>query len=97
MKVSIQNVERRIADVLRALDRREPVTITYRGRRKGVLIPVDAQRTPAGSAANHPAFGLWRDRAESKDVDAFVRRLRKRHVDIDGRGPLGPSAVTERT
>ncbi len=29
------------------------------------------------SAADHPAVGMWKDRADMEDVSAYVRRLRR--------------------
>lgn len=81
MKASILDLRRRMKDVLRALEHNEIVTVTHRGREKGVLCPARAGRRLAGRAAEHPAFGMWRNRADLKDVGGAVRRLRKaRHA-----------------
>lgn len=74
MKASILDLRRRMRDVLRALDRNESVTIYYRGKEKAVLSP-SRQRT-GKSVKDHEAFGMWRDREDTADVDAFVRSLR---------------------
>jgi len=34
-----------------------------------------------GSLASHPAFGMWKDRADLKDVPAYVRQLRRGRFD----------------
>jgi antitoxin (DNA-binding transcriptional repressor) of toxin-antitoxin stability system len=81
MKASILDIRRRMRDVLAALDRNEPVTITYRGKDRGVLYPAGAGKRKAGSITEHRAFGMWKDRKDLEDVDAFVRSLRKsRHA-----------------
>jgi prevent-host-death family protein len=81
MKASILDIRRRMKDVLAALDRSEPVTITYRGKPKGVLYPVRNAKRDARPITDHPAFGMWRDRKDMEDVEAFVRGLRKsRHA-----------------
>ena len=77
MKASILDLRRRMADVLRALDRNEPVKILYRGKEKAVLIPANRTTTQAGSAMEHPAFGMWKDRLDNEDVLAYIRRLRE--------------------
>lgn len=76
MKATILDLRRRMADVLRAIDRGESVTVLYRGKEKAVLVPAEAK--PAVSAAAHPAFGMWADRDDMEDVAAHVRSLRKR-------------------
>jgi len=75
MKASILDLRRRMKDVLLALDRNESVTIFYRGKEKAILSP-SRQRTDQ-SVKDHEAFGLWRDRKDMTDVDAYVRSLRK--------------------
>ena len=64
-------------DVLRALDQNEPVTILYRGKQRGVLYPASHRRRAAGRVAAHPAFGMWRNRADMQDVGKIVRTLRR--------------------
>jgi antitoxin (DNA-binding transcriptional repressor) of toxin-antitoxin stability system len=77
MKASILDLRRRMADVMRALDRNEPVKILYRGREKAVLIPTRRKNGKGPSMNDHPAFGIWKDNENLRDVDAYVRRLRK--------------------
>ncbi len=81
MKASILDIRRRMKDVLGALERSEPVTITYRGKAKGVLYPVGAGKRRERSITEHPAFGMWKDRKDLEDVGAAVRAMRKsRHA-----------------
>ena len=80
MKASILDLRRRMGDILKALDRNEPVTILYRGRPKGILYPIrdaDRKRVPI---EEQEYFGMWKDREDMKDVEAYVRRLRKGRV-----------------
>ena len=80
MRASILDLRRRMSEILKALDRNEPVTILCRGQRKGILYPA---RPPAGKrrpVAEHEAFGMWKDRSDLRDVDAVVRRMRKGRV-----------------
>ena len=66
-------------DVLLALDRSESVTICHRGKEKAVLSP--SQRRTEKSVTVHAAFGMWRERKDMADVDAYVRNLRKGRLD----------------
>jgi len=81
MKATILDLRRRMPEVLRALDRNEPVTILYRGRAKAVLYPAAAEPGRAGSARDHAAFGMWKDRADLKNVAQLVRKLRQGRAD----------------
>ena len=76
MRISLSDVGQRIRSILRALERNEPVTLLYRGRKTGVILPARHDSSRAGGVASHPAFGIWKDRADMADVGAFVRRLR---------------------
>jgi len=77
MRASILDLRRRMSGVLRALDRKEPVTILYRGKEKGTLYPAAARPGQPGLSREHPAFGLWKGRDDLKDVSGHVRRLRR--------------------
>jgi len=67
-------------EVLGALERNESVTILHRGKAKAVLTPV-AEQTAKTRVADHPAFGMWADRAELADVKAAVRQIRRGRTD----------------
>jgi hypothetical protein len=70
-------------DVLDSLRRNEPVTLLRRGKVVGTIQPPGTSpgsssgRAGARRASSHPAFGLWKDRADLRDVEAAVDRLRK--------------------
>jgi len=81
MEASILDLRRRMADVLRALDRNESVTILYRGRKKAVLVPAGAPAGERRSVTSLAGFGMWKDHEASKDVAEYVRRLRRSRVD----------------
>ena len=78
MKASFVDLRKKSNEILRAIDRNEPVTILYRGRVKAVMQPAAQTRQRGGpKAADHAAFGLWAQRTDLKDVAAHVRKLRK--------------------
>ena len=77
MKATVLDLRRRMKDVISALNRNEKVTIFYRGREKGVIHPTGAKRGGEKSITGHPAFGLWKDHGEMREVEKAVRRLRK--------------------
>ena len=77
MKASILDLRRRMPDILKALDRRESVVISYRGKDRALLQPLPAKSDEPVDPRDDPAFGLWRDRDEWADPAAAVRRLRE--------------------
>jgi hypothetical protein len=79
MKASMLDLRRRMKDVLRALERNESVTLLYRGRTKGIIMPAPHKKGVV-KVSEHPAFGMWKDRKDLRDVDAFVRSVRKGRI-----------------
>ena len=77
MKASIIDLRRRMKDVLRSLERNETVTVLYRGKAKAVMIPAGKELGQMPLLTEHKAFGMWRDREDMKDVDRYVRGIRK--------------------
>ena len=78
MEASIVDLRYRMKDVLRAIDRGETVTVTYRGKEKARLVPSNAAagRTPA-KVSDQPFVGMWKDREDMADPVAYVRKLRQ--------------------
>jgi antitoxin (DNA-binding transcriptional repressor) of toxin-antitoxin stability system len=76
MKASILDLRRRMSEVLKSLERNEPVSILHRGKEKGIIYPTAPKDSPI-SVEQHPAFGMWKDRNDLQDVDQAVRSLRK--------------------
>ncbi|MCC6123538.1 MAG: type II toxin-antitoxin system prevent-host-death family antitoxin [Pirellulales bacterium] len=77
MKATVLDLRRRMREVLDALERKESVTISHRGKVKGVIYPKDAPPRKYASLAEHPAVGMWKDREDMKDVEQYVRQIRR--------------------
>jgi len=77
MKASVVDLRYKMKDVLRALDRKEEVTILYRGKVKGRIIPSEKKVTK--KVKDHSFFGM----ATEKDVSVAeeLERLRTSRVD----------------
>jgi len=56
MKASVVDLRYKMKDVLKALDRNEIVTVFYRGRVKGTLLP--AKNEKFRQIKDHPFFGM---------------------------------------
>lgn len=76
MNATVLDLRRNMKRVLAALDRSETVTLTYRGKRKAVIVPCD-QDHDQRDVSEHPAFGMWADRSDMANVGVYVRTLRK--------------------
>jgi prevent-host-death family protein len=62
-------------NLLDVVSRGEEVIITYRGKPCAKLAPLD-EDDKKGSRPD-PLFGIWKDHKPTKDVDKYVRNLRK--------------------
>jgi antitoxin (DNA-binding transcriptional repressor) of toxin-antitoxin stability system len=79
MKASFVDLRKKSAEIIRAIERNERITLYYRGRPKAVIVPIGGEaEKPTINAEDHPAFGMWADRDDMKDVAGYVRNLRKR-------------------
>jgi prevent-host-death family protein len=80
MKATTLDLRYKMKDILRAIDRGETVTVSYRGKEKARLVPIEAKPAKELKPSDHPAFGMWKDREDLKDPAAWVRKLRESRV-----------------
>lgn len=84
MNISTKALRTRVLEVLDCLDRGEPVTLTYRGKPRARLVGIGDERGGENAALRAlPVFGMWSDRDELDDVDAYVRSLREGRLCAD--------------
>lgn len=57
----------------------ETVTVLYRGEERARLTPIAGEKRER--LVSHRAFGMWKNRADLKDVPAYVRQLRRGRFD----------------
>lgn len=81
MKATFLDLRRKSKEIVKALDRNQTVTLYYRGKSKGMIIPISQEPKKTLSVMDHPFFGMWRDREDMKDVQKWVDEIRKpRHA-----------------
>ncbi len=78
MKATIVDLRYKMNDVLKALDRNEKVTVLYRGKVKGVLVPA-VQKQKMGMI-DHPFIGMSSEDSKKSVLDE-VNDLRKSRYD----------------
>jgi hypothetical protein len=74
MKATVVDLRYKMNDVLKALDRNEKVTVLYRGKVKGVILPAKGQILK--KIKDHPFFGMSA-RGMQKSVLDELNDLRK--------------------
>lgn len=79
MKATIVDLRYKMNDVLKALRRREKVTILYHGKVKGTIIPVCSAQNK--KVADHPFFGMCvKDKRPVVEVMKTLRESRYRDI-----------------
>ncbi len=77
MEASVLDLRKRMREVMSAIDRHERVTLTHRGRRRAVIVPLTEARQSKIRVTDLPAFGMWAERSDMTDPVAYVEELRK--------------------
>lgn len=67
MKASLVDLRRRPARILEAVDKRETVILSRRGKPFAKITPLSNETTARVKA--HAAFGMWRDADETSVAD----------------------------
>jgi prevent-host-death family protein len=76
MKATTLDLRYKMKDILRAIDRGETVTVSYRGKEKARLVPIEAKPEKELKPSDHPFCGMWKDREDMKDPVAYIRKIR---------------------
>lgn len=80
MKATVVDLRYKMNDVLKALDRNEKVTVFYRGKIKGILIP-SGKRTQM-KITDHPFFGMSSQTSKKSVLDKIDDLRGGRYNDI---------------
>jgi len=78
MKATVVDLRYKMNDVLKALDRNEEVTVLYRGKVKGVLVPSKEKKQL--KIKDHPFFGML-SQDSSQSVSDIMKDLRRPRYD----------------
>jgi hypothetical protein len=80
MKATVVDLRYKMNDVLKALDRNERVTVLYRGKVKGVLVPTGEKKHQ--KIKEHPFFGMLSQDSPQSVADIMKELRRPRYDDI---------------
>ncbi|MBC2704570.1 hypothetical protein [Desulfobacula sp.] len=81
MKATVVDLRYKMNDVLKALDRNEQVTVLYRGKIKGILMPAKKQITNL-KISEHPFFGMIASGTSRSVLDELDTLRGSRYDDI---------------
>ena len=80
MKATVVDLRYKMNDVLKALDRNEKVTVLYRGKVKGFLIPSGGKKYM--KITDHPFFGMSSQVSKKSVLDEMADLRGGRYNDI---------------
>jgi len=75
MTVTAKELRLKTSQVLKKVQQVGTVTVTLRGKPVAKLTTLNGGK--ASHVADDPAIGMWADREDMKDVDAWLRKVRK--------------------
>lgn len=75
MEATTKDLRLHTKSLMAATSRGEEVIISYRGKKRAKLVPLDEQ--PQSHTGSNPLFGLWANAENNLSVDQQVRQLRK--------------------
>jgi len=83
MEASFVDLRKKSKEIINALNRKEKVTVLYRGKPAAVMNPINtAAEASKLSASQHAAFGMWaQDQRDNNVVTEQVSLLRRNRYD----------------
>ena len=77
MKATAKDLRFHSRELLDTVNRGEEVIITYRGKPCAKLVPLEQVSKNKKENKENELFGIWKDNPVVKDVEKYVRKLRK--------------------
>ena len=74
MQATAKDLRFHAKELLESVDRGEEVIITYRGKPHAKLIPIKKKKSKSD---DNNLFGIWKDNKTVRNVNKYVRDLRK--------------------
>jgi len=77
MEITTKQLRTEPGRIISNVSKGQEITITYRGKPRAKIIPINARRTTVLQEPENELFGIWKDRKDTADVEQFVRNIRK--------------------
>jgi prevent-host-death family protein len=76
MRASAKDMRFHSREILHAVARGEEVIITFRGRPRAKIVPLQ-NASPSATAEPRRLFGLWKDNPAVANVNRYIRKIRQ--------------------
>ena len=79
MEISTKQLRMKPGRIIGMVNNGQNVTITYRGKPSAKIVPIVKRKDIEikDIDTDNELFGIWKNRADSKDVDQYIRKMRK--------------------
>ncbi len=81
MRATAKDLRFHSTELLNTVKRGEEVIITYRGKACAKLVPIEEENDQEITSSE--LFGIWKDNEQIKNVEDYVREIRKGRFKID--------------
>lgn len=82
MQASFVDLRKKSAEIIRALARKERITVLYRGKPAAIMEAIGGRVSDdTQKASEHEAFGIWADHDKSTSVEEHMKILRRKRFD----------------
>lgn len=82
MQATAKDLRFHAKELLNTVNRGEEVVITYRGKPCAKLVPIEEEEIKRIAQPNE-LFGIWKDNAQTEDVENYIRTIRKGRFDAN--------------
>ena len=77
MKTTAKDLRFHSKRIFDAVARGEEVVITYRGKAKAKIVPIESTCKKNIKTKTHKLFGIWENNDKTLNVEKYVREVRK--------------------
>ena len=77
MEITTKQLRLAPGRIMSQISNGQEITITYRGKPRAKIIPINAGRIPVLQEPENELFGIWKDREDMANVEQYVRNIRK--------------------
>ncbi len=81
MRATAKDLRFHSTELLNTVKRGEEVIITYRGKACAKLVPIEEENQQEITSSE--LFGIWKDNEQAKNVEDYVRNIRRGRFDVD--------------
>jgi prevent-host-death family protein len=77
MEVTTKQLRLEPGRIISQVSNGQEITITFRGKPRAKIIPINTGRIPVSQELENELFGIWKDKKNMANVEQYVRNIRK--------------------